>query len=264
MVCMKKRTISAIILLTILISSLMISSKLFGLIMLVFSILGFNEIFNVKYKNNNKKNKLLKIIGVIFIIITTLNNNLYKMDISIILLLMLLTLGIIIVLCHNLHSYSIEDISYVLASSLLLGMSMGYLIEIFNTAIVKGIFIFIIAFITDTYAYIGGSLIGRHKLTVISPKKTIEGSLIGTLAGTLIGGVYYYNLVGGIGIIDVTLLCLFLTILSEFGDLFFSCIKRQFDKKDYSNLIPGHGGILDRFDSVIFVSLGLNLILRLF
>ena len=89
MVCMKKRTISAIILLTILISSLIISSKLFGLIMLVFSILGFNEIFNVKYKNNNKKNKLLKIIGVIFVIITTLNNNLYKMDISIILLLML-------------------------------------------------------------------------------------------------------------------------------------------------------------------------------
>ena len=68
MVCMKKRTISAIILLTILISSLIISSKLFGLIMLVFSVLGFNEIFNVKYKNNNNKNKLLKIIGVIFTI----------------------------------------------------------------------------------------------------------------------------------------------------------------------------------------------------
>ena len=129
--------------------------------------------------------------------------------------------------------------------------------------LIKCIFIFIIAFITDTYAYIGGCLIGRHKLTSISPKKTIEGSVIGTIMGTLIGSVYYYNLVNGVTIFETVVLCLFLTLLSEFGDLFFSSIKRYFDKKDYSNLIPGHGGVLDRFDSVIYVSLGLSLILSI-
>ena len=141
--------------------------------------------------------------------------------------------------------------------------SFGNIIYMADSSLVRCIFIFIISFITDTYAYIGGCLIGRHKLTSISPKKTIEGSVIGTVIGTLIGSVYYYNLVGGVTVFETITLCLFLTLLSEIGDLFFSSIKRYFDKKDYSNLIPGHGGILDRFDSVIYVSLGLSLIMSI-
>ena len=153
---------------------------------------------------------------------------------------------------------------YVIGIVYFLGLSFGNIIFLRDTNIAKCIFIFIIAFITDTYAYIGGSLIGRHKLTSISPKKTIEGSLIGTIMGVLVGSVYYYNLVGGVTVFQVVMFSLILTILSEIGDLMFSSIKRYFDKKDYSNLIPGHGGVLDRFDSVIYVSLGLSLILSIF
>lgn len=166
-----------------------------------------------------------------------------------------------IVFYNDIKVYNITDAMYVLGIVYFLGFSFGNIIYMADVSLVKCIFIFIIAFITDTYAYIGGSLIGRHKLTSISPKKTIEGSIIGTLMGTLVGSVYYYNLVSGVTLFETVVLCLFLTLLSEIGDLFFSCIKRYFDVKDYSNLIPGHGGILDRFDSVIYVSLGLSLIL---
>ena len=133
-----------------------------------------------------------------------------------------------------------------------------------DASIYKCIYIFIISFITDTYAYIGGRLIGKNHFTDISPKKTIEGCLVGALTGTFIGTMFYTTLIGDLSLIKIIIMSFILTIISEIGDLVFSSIKRYFDKKDYSNLIPGHGGILDRFDSVLFVSLSLALIQSIF
>ena len=260
---MKQRTISAIILLAIMIGSILIDSKIFGILMLLFGVVGFNEFFNIRYDKKEKKLNLIKLAGMLSVILIGMNNTFYKVDLNVLILIPLLILSLPIVFYNDNKLYNITDALYVLGVVYFLGFSFGNIVYMADTSIVKCIFIFIIAFITDTYAYIGGCLIGRHKLTSISPKKTIEGSVIGTLMGTVIGAVYYYNLVSGVTVFEAIMLCLFLTILSELGDLFFSSIKRYFDKKDYSNLIPGHGGILDRFDSVIYVSLGLSLILSI-
>ncbi len=112
--------------------------------------------------------------------------------------------------------------------------------------------IVITAFGTDIMAYFTGFAIGKHKLCPkISPKKTIEGSIGGILGSVILSGVFGYFFAP-----EVLAHCLIIGVLggivSQFGDLTASIFKRKMGIKDYGNLIPGHGGILDRFDSVLF------------
>ena len=115
-------------------------------------------------------------------------------------------------------------------------------------------YIFITAFITDIFAYFTGYFFGKHKLCPkISPKKTIEGSVGGTLA-SIIACILYGNYVAGGTVWTNLFIGLFGAIVAQAGDLTASAFKRKMGIKDYGNLIPGHGGILDRFDSVSFTA----------
>jgi len=118
---------------------------------------------------------------------------------------------------------------------------------------------------TDTFAMLIGCLIGKHKLIPdVSPKKSVEGSIAGSLVATIIASIYYYNVVtSGINLIVLIVMTLILSVLGQLGDLFFSKIKRENEIKDFSNLMPGHGGILDRFDSMTFIVFGYIIIMNI-
>ena len=127
---------------------------------------------------------------------------------------------------------------------------------------------FIAAFTSDTGAYFVGKFLGKHKLApIVSPKKTVEGLLGGFASAILSMLLYGLILQFACGLQVNYLYALVYGLLGSaagvFGDLCFSCIKRQVGIKDYGKLIPGHGGILDRFDSVIMVAPLLELLLIL-
>lgn len=122
------------------------------------------------------------------------------------------------------------------------------------------IFLFIGAWVTDAFAYFTGRLFGKHKLIPdISPKKTVEGSIGGTVFCVLAFVVYAIILRNAFSIQVSVLMCAIIgfisAIVSQIGDLTMSAIKRHYGIKDFGKLLPGHGGILDRFDSIMAVAL---------
>ena len=127
---------------------------------------------------------------------------------------------------------------------------------------------FILSFACDTFAYFAGLTLGKHKLAPkVSPKKTVEGS-IGGLAGNVVCGLLFAFVMnrwfgGTISYGSMALLALFCGVVAQIGDLSFSLIKREFGIKDYGKIFLAHGGVLDRFDSVLFVAPTLAALMQL-
>lgn len=117
---------------------------------------------------------------------------------------------------------------------------------------------FVIAFGSDTGAYFVGTFLGKHKFVPhISPKKTVEGAVGGVLAGALsalLYGLLLRRLGFGTNLPSLTVFGVVGSVVSQLGDLTFSAFKRQYGVKDYGTILPGHGGILDRFDSIYYLA----------
>ena len=136
-------------------------------------------------------------------------------------------------------------------------MFLGLIRNLNNGKVLLG-YVFIIAWTTDIFGYLIGKHFGKHFFSKISPKKTIEGSVAGII-GTIIFGTLYIliaNNYWGLNINSYLIIGIsaLLSIISQVGDFAASSIKRFVDIKDYGNFLPGHGGMLDRIDSLIFIA----------
>ncbi|MBR1692907.1 MAG: phosphatidate cytidylyltransferase [Lachnospiraceae bacterium] len=171
-------------------------------------------------------------------------------------------LAILIVYVLTFPKYRAPEIMATIFSFLYAPVMLSYIYQ--TRCLENGIYIvwliFISSWMCDTSAYAVGMLIGKHKMAPkLSPKKSVEGGIGGIVGAALLGCLYGWIL-QNMGIMEVRSFWVYPLIagvggaISQLGDLAASAVKRNYDIKDYGNLIPGHGGILDRFDSVIFTA----------
>ena len=293
---MKKRLITGIILLAILIPLVVVKElfPVFKIVALGFSMIGAYEMIKL-YQHKKHYPMGVKIVivistaltficGVTYLADFFLEDHLYRMvSLSSLLISIALQLSLLVFS----KDFDAEDIGKSMAITSYVGFGVANLVILRLMGIEIIIYVFMITILTDVFAYVFGMLFGKHKMIErISPKKTWEGAiggtLIGTLAATLFAFLYgdlfpkthlntIFDSFVNTNKIDQALLfvCIFVvslmtSIAGQIGDLVASRLKRTYDVKDFSNIFPGHGGFLDRFDSSILASIVFNALAMIF
>lgn len=257
---MKKRVLSAILMILIFVPLLMIGGKTFAIFMSLLAIVGLYELIHIR-ESRKEFPFLMKVFAYIMVVFFSLShlNSIefaYTMDYRVVAFMIFAFLSPMVFI-HDFKRYNLNDALFLIGSVLFLGLSFNLLIICRNYDIMYIIYLLLITTITDTFALFTGMLVGKHKLCpTVSPKKTVEGLLGGTFIGVFVATAFYVTAIDpSISFAFVIVVTTILSLVGQLGDLIFSSIKRYYGKKDFSNLIPEHGGILDRFDSLIFVVL---------
>ncbi len=230
----------------------------------IIALISMYEYFHC-FKSTNKANPS-EFLGYILCILIAFTH-MVKGEILIQIIVLLIPTCILILFVEFILSNgkkTVKDISITMLGICYIPLMLIYLSFISNMNLGTGLtgriliwFVLIASWGSDVFAYTIGRHFGKHKLTKISPKKTVEGSIAGIIGATVLGIIYAVlcnNLWGTqINYLLIGVIVAVLSVVGQIGDLAASSIKRYCEIKDFSDLLPGHGGMLDRIDSIIFV-----------
>ncbi|PAQ15914.1 phosphatidate cytidylyltransferase [Bacillus sp. FJAT-42315] len=252
---MKQRIITAVIAAAVFLPIVLYGGWPFLLLAFLMAVIGLGEALRMK------KISLASIPGILSIIMLTILLIPNKMSGVIeqagydklqLMLLMVLLLLVYMVMSKN--RFTFEDASFCVLSVLYIGFGFYYFMETREAGIVFVFFALFITWATDSGAYFIGRSFGKNKLWPdISPKKTIEGSLGGIFSAIVVALLFYFFADMNTALVQLLIGTVVLSAFGQMGDLVESALKRHFGVKDSGTILPGHGGILDRVDSWLFV-----------
>lgn len=270
---MKNRVITGILLAVVLIPIFYFGGIVLDVVLLLFSMVAtweMNRMFN-KERDSHKSVLVMELVlsGGIFYAIRSFYQGYIELEWIFFLIILLVVLGSLALVFSEKYS-SVEfgnTFVSVLYPSLGFGAISGLRGGFGDDGLFNIGFLFLITTMTDMFAYIVGVNFGKHRLAVkISPKKSIEGSIGGTAFAIIFTLIFIWafklEVIGEIplSIFVSIILIIVISCIGQIGDLVASKLKRDCGIKDYSNLFPGHGGVMDRFDSAIFAAMVLMLI----
>jgi phosphatidate cytidylyltransferase len=263
---LKTRIISGIIGFALLLAVVFLGKISLSISAFLLCVIGLHEFYNALHKGGYKPVRPIGYLWSIFILIIGLNikkiGSFNISDNSLTLLTVILFVTIVVlfsVIIFSNNKYNIIDISLTI-------FGVFYIVFMFSFIVLTrnldngNLFIWLVfigAFATDTFAYFTGKALGRTKiLPVISSKKTLEGSIggiVGCIIVSLLYGIFVNRYIT-VSLYHFIIIGALSGFVSQIGDWSASSIKRFVDVKDYGNVMPGHGGVLDRFDSILFIA----------
>ena len=254
-----KRISSALILFPLVVIILVLGSKyIVSIGLAIIALLSMQEYLHAVSKKSNPIKWISYLscaaISLLSLVPQALFGNVILISIPI--LLLILFLQVIITEMKT----NFNDLVYTFIGIIYIAFLIGSMVMVRNLENGKILIWYVLfsGWATDVFAYAIGMRFGKHKFSSVSPKKSVEGAIAGTLAAIVVTAIYTYfiNTYAPVeySYLYVAIITLVLSLVGQIGDFAASCIKRYVDIKDYSNLIPGHGGMLDRIDSIMFIA----------
>lgn len=245
------RTLSSLVGLSLLLGIIYLGGPYIAMGSFLITMMGLNE-FYMAFRDHAIKP--VAWVGYLSILLLYLCSWFWNDPIALSMVLFVMMLSLMV---HYLfrHGVRIEDVGVTIVGALYIGFNLHHIVRVAEMDHFFYIgYVFILAWGTDTCAYFAGYFLGKRKLwEEVSPKKTIEGAVGGIIGATLLAALYAFWFDQAF-IIYAIPLGIIGSVLSQIGDLMASKIKRYVNIKDYGHIMPGHGGILDRFDSIILTA----------
>ncbi len=251
---LKQRVITAVVALIIFIPIVFLGGTLIEIAALALAVVAMSEVLIMKRILLVTPEAIISILGTLFLVAPKSWMHDLPSQINTPFVSLIFAIALMVRVVFSKNRFNFDDAGVLTLTMLYIGFGFNMFVQARTVGLGMLMYLLLTVWSTDSGAYLVGRKIGKTKLAPqISPNKTWEGSIGGTIVAVIVGIIFSVTGLIHYGILATILMTLFLSIAGQLGDLVESSLKRYYGVKDSGRILPGHGGILDRFDSLLLV-----------